>query len=60
LPCRESAEVYKDRDDLKLKKCEELGIRLVYVPYWWDNTETSLANVIHEATNDTLRGILRL
>eukprot|EP01114_Cavostelium_apophysatum_P024919 TRINITY_DN9974_c0_g1_i2.p1 TRINITY_DN9974_c0_g1~~TRINITY_DN9974_c0_g1_i2.p1 ORF type:complete len:144 (+),score=26.97 TRINITY_DN9974_c0_g1_i2:39-434(+) len=37
-----------ERDDEKAKACEENGIRLIYVPYWWDRSETSLLATIRK------------
>ena len=35
-------EMYKNRDLEKKKLCEQFGIRLVTIPYWWDNKLDSL------------------
>ena len=35
-------ELFKDRDEEKIKLCEQYGIKLVIIPYWWDNNLNSL------------------
>lgn len=51
LDFREASLTYEGRDATKLKKCNTAGITLVYVPYWWDNTTTTLSNLIEETTS---------
>ena len=29
-------EMYKNRDNEKVKLCEKFGIKLIIIPYWWD------------------------
>lgn len=36
------------RDKIKEQKCRERQISLVFVPYWWDATETSLEGLVEE------------
>lgn len=40
-------EAYRERDILKRQLCEECGIRLVIVPYWWDMQLESLAAFLY-------------
>jgi hypothetical protein len=42
------------RDSEKVNACQQLGITLVTVPYWWDRTKDSLAATIHLARPDLL------
>ena len=35
-------EIYKIRDEEKEKLCRNFGIRLIIIPYWWDNRLDSL------------------
>ena len=35
-------ELYKNRDDEKIRLCNKFGIKLVVIPYWWDNKFDSL------------------
>eukprot|EP01127_Copromyxa_protea_P022675 TRINITY_DN8275_c0_g1_i1.p1 TRINITY_DN8275_c0_g1~~TRINITY_DN8275_c0_g1_i1.p1 ORF type:complete len:373 (-),score=48.76 TRINITY_DN8275_c0_g1_i1:19-1137(-) len=51
LDFRENVCVYAERDRMKAKKCAELGITLIYVPYWWDDTRESLQEIIKETIN---------
>ena len=43
-------EMYKTRDEEKIKLCSKYGISLVVIPYWWDNQldslKTTLDNVV--------------
>lgn len=34
-----SLEAQKARDEFRRKQCENLGITLIEVPYWWDQRE---------------------
>ena len=43
-------ELYKQRDDEKIKLCEQCGIKLIIIPYWWDNQLDSLKNKIESVT----------
>lgn len=47
LPFFGPIEVYKRRDKEKAELCEKYGIRLIVIPYWWDNKIESLAATIH-------------
>ena len=40
----------RQRDEEKRKACEEKGITLIEVPYWWDRQISSLVAMIHNAT----------
>ena len=40
------AETYKYRDSEKQKLCEEHGIQLIVIPYWWDNKIESLKETL--------------
>lgn len=42
---------YTDRDRVKHKKCAEVGISIIGVPYWWDSTSQSLEEIIKEYIN---------
>ena len=37
-----SLELYKIRDEEKAKLCKQFGIKLIIIPYWWDNNLDSL------------------
>ena len=43
-----SLEVYKFRDKEKETLCNEFGIQLIVIPYWWDNKIDSLQRTISE------------
>lgn len=43
---RGGEEITKDKK--KLAACNEAGIKLVVVPYWWDQEEGSLTAIINE------------
>ena len=36
------------RDQQKRDACEDYGITLLEIPYWWDNTIESLSAFIHK------------
>lgn len=40
-------EAYRERDILKRQLCEDCGIRLLIVPYWWDMQLESLAAFLY-------------
>ena len=44
-------EMYQYRDKEKALLCKNFGIQLVVIPYWWDNTLTSLKVKIDAALN---------
>lgn len=46
------ADVLKVRDERKKKVCEENGITLIEVPYWWDLKKPSLLGTIHARRPD--------
>mmetsp|Transcript_10788 Transcript_10788/g.44214 ORF Transcript_10788/g.44214 Transcript_10788/m.44214 type:complete len:446 (+) Transcript_10788:404-1741(+) len=50
LPFFGPLEAVQRRDMEKRRICEESGIRLLTVPYWWDRKLESLAASIHELT----------
>ena len=39
-------EMYKNRDNEKEKLCLKYGIKLIVIPYWWDNNLDSLRAVV--------------
>ena len=39
-------EVYKNRDKEKEKLCEQFGIQLIVIPYWWDNSMEPLRKTV--------------
>ena len=41
-----SLEMYKNRDLEKLKLCDKYGIKLIVIPYWWDNKIESLKKTL--------------
>ena len=41
-----SLELYQSRDVEKEKLCKDHGIHLIVIPYWWDNSLTSLRNTL--------------
>jgi len=47
-------EVYRRRDQLKRELCRAQGIRLVTLPYWWDERLESLAATIEEQAEGAL------
>eukprot|EP01125_Pyxidicula_operculata_P020568 TRINITY_DN7623_c0_g1_i2.p1 TRINITY_DN7623_c0_g1~~TRINITY_DN7623_c0_g1_i2.p1 ORF type:complete len:446 (+),score=38.86 TRINITY_DN7623_c0_g1_i2:744-2081(+) len=52
-----SMELYGIRDKLKQKYCEQQGITLIHIPYWWDGKLTTLLCTILASRpdlNDTL------
>lgn len=49
LPFFGALEVFQARDREKKRMCEEAGIRLLHVPYWWDGTHESLAASLNES-----------
>lgn len=42
----------KERDTEKRRECEEAGITLIAVPYWWDRTLVGLRETIREKRPD--------
>eukprot|EP01127_Copromyxa_protea_P023209 TRINITY_DN8633_c0_g1_i1.p1 TRINITY_DN8633_c0_g1~~TRINITY_DN8633_c0_g1_i1.p1 ORF type:complete len:412 (+),score=83.11 TRINITY_DN8633_c0_g1_i1:54-1289(+) len=40
--------LYFERDEKKSLLCQEKGIKLVVVPYWWDGERASLNNIMEE------------
>ena len=46
VPQISSLEMYKTRDEEKQKLCNEFGIQLIIIPYWWDNNLDSLKETI--------------
>jgi hypothetical protein len=44
--------VYNERDEIKRKLCAAANITLIEIPYWWDNTKTSLQATIHHTRPD--------
>ena len=44
-------ELYNNRDKEKTKLCEQFGIKLIVIPYWWDNRLDSLQTTINKILN---------
>lgn len=44
-----SLSVYTKRDEEKILQCEQIGVTLVSVPYWWDSTDASLIEIMQES-----------
>jgi hypothetical protein len=38
----------RERDEEKKKACEEVGIELICIPYWWNETIQELVRIICE------------
>lgn len=36
------------RDEIKREACKELGITLIFIPYWWDLNMSSLEATIYK------------
>merc|ERR1712137_9825 len=45
-------ELYQQRDALKREACRQSGIRLMEVPYWWDNQANSLHASLYRVAPD--------
>lgn len=45
------------RDEAKKKWCEEKGIKLVHVPYWWAGDEGAVETTIRQAISSLLLGV---
>ena len=43
-----SIEMYQNRDKEKSKLCEKYGIKLIIIPYWWNNRFESLKQSIEQ------------
>ena len=41
-------ELLKERDSEKEKLCNQFGIKLIVIPYWWDNNLVSLKKTVQE------------
>jgi len=48
----DSLQKRQSRDQFKSKFCEDNGITLIIVPYWWDHSISSLAQTIRLARPD--------
>ena len=46
-----NVETYKQRDFEKQKLCEEHGIQLIVIPYWWNNKIESLRETLYSKIN---------
>ena len=46
--------LFQARDMEKRKICEENGITLIEIPYWWDREKSSLIATIHRVRPDLL------
>ena len=44
-------EMFRLRDKEKQLLCQQYGIKLIIIPYWWDNRPESLLETINEAIN---------
>lgn len=45
-------DIQQTRDQAKKAQCQELGITLIEIPYWWDRSKTSLLATIHQYRPD--------
>ena len=45
------------RDEQKAVACDQIGITLITVPYWWNGNEGSLLEMIQKKRNDIRREI---
>jgi hypothetical protein len=45
---------YADRDEQKRMACEENGVTLIEIPYWWDFKKESLQATIHQHRPDII------
>lgn len=43
-----SSVLYSARDRLKKEACDQAGISLVCIPYWWDRKQSTLLNLLEE------------
>jgi len=44
----------RERDKMKQQICQNNGITLLVIPFWWNKTIESVAQVIHKARPDIL------
>eukprot|EP01124_Arcella_intermedia_P023470 TRINITY_DN3740_c0_g2_i2.p1 TRINITY_DN3740_c0_g2~~TRINITY_DN3740_c0_g2_i2.p1 ORF type:complete len:428 (-),score=80.89 TRINITY_DN3740_c0_g2_i2:77-1360(-) len=51
----QSLSIYKDRDATKQRSCEAEGIHLITIPYWWDRTKESLAEILSTSQHNTTK-----
>jgi hypothetical protein len=49
---REDAQRIQQRDQVKMKQCQDLGITLIQIPYWWNGTRSQLELAIHKHRPD--------
>ena len=47
-------ELYRNRDREKEKLCEKFGVKLVAIPYWWDNQLDSLRATLSARLNEPI------
>ncbi len=52
LPCCHDSAHIQQRDAFKISVCQQNGITLMVVPYWWDKKEESLAQSLHKCRPD--------
>ena len=45
-------ELYKVRDEEKKRICSEFGIKLIIIPYWWNNTLDALKETLRTEIED--------
>lgn len=48
------AKGYQQRDEQRRSMCEQNGIFLIEVPFWWDNQKESLKATIHSKRPDLI------
>lgn len=42
---------YRARDIEKMLTCTEMGITMAEIPYWWDRSQDSLFQLLHDTPN---------